>query len=162
MTAQPAEASPPALSERDLVLADRVVQGLGMLMRLARRAVPTTQQYGLEPATFPVLARLGAEGPQRAGELAAALCADPSTISRQVAGLVRTGLVERRTDPEDRRASLLVPTAEGHRVLDTERRRRAEQLAIALTDWSPETRGQLVELLERFVTDLQKHDGGNR
>ncbi|GAA1872950.1 hypothetical protein GCM10009836_62360 [Pseudonocardia ailaonensis] len=160
MTAQPVAG--PDVSEHDLVLADRVVQGIGMLMRVVKRAVPATQDYGLEAATLPVLARLGAEGPQRSGEIAAAMCADPSTISRQVAALVRAGLVERRADPGDGRASQLATTAEGHRVLDAERRRRAEQLASALTDWSPEARGRFADMLDRFVTDLQKHDGGTR
>ena len=42
--------------------------------------------------------------------LAAAVHSDPSTVSRQVAALVRAGLIERQADPEDGRASVLVPT----------------------------------------------------
>ena len=41
------------------------------------------------------------------------LCADPSTVSRQVASLVKAGLVERQADPDDGRASILVPTELG-------------------------------------------------
>src|SRR4051794_25994187 len=48
-----------------------------------------------------LLAKLVHLGPRRSGELAAELCADPSTVSRQVATLVKQGLVERQADPED-------------------------------------------------------------
>src|SRR3954447_2715921 len=53
------------------------------------------------------------DGPLRASAIAEMLPADPSTISRQVAALVRDGLLERRADPVDGRASLLVATAKG-------------------------------------------------
>ncbi|WP_328592576.1 MarR family winged helix-turn-helix transcriptional regulator [Saccharopolyspora elongata] len=81
-------------------------------------------------------------GPLRAGEIAAALCMSPSTISRQVAVLVGSGLIERRADPDDGRASLLAATATGRRMLDAERRRRAAQYIDALAGWPPEARGR--------------------
>ena len=149
-----------ALDDRDLDVADRLVHQIVMLMRLVKRVGPAYRAE-LETAAFPLLAKLATEGPQRSGEIAAAMCADPSTISRQVAGLVRAGLVERRADPEDGRASLLAATAEGHRVLDSERRRRAAQLVDALADWTPEARGQLADLLGRFVADLHRTTEGD-
>ena len=51
-----------------------------------------------------LLVHLVKGGPQRSGALAEAVHSDPSTISRQVAHLVRLGLVERTADPEDREA----------------------------------------------------------
>ena len=50
---------------------------------------------------------LAAEGPMRSSELADKVQSDPSTVSRQVASLVKDGYVERRADPVDGRASLL-------------------------------------------------------
>ncbi|MCE0761827.1 MarR family transcriptional regulator [Pseudonocardia kujensis] len=149
------------VDDHDIDVADRLVHELVMLMRLIKRIGPAYRGAELETASFPLLARLATEGPQRSGEIAAAMCADPSTISRQVAGLVRSGLVERRADPEDGRASLLAATTEGHRVLDTERRRRAGQLVDALADWTPESRGQFADLLGRFVADLHRTTEGD-
>jgi DNA-binding MarR family transcriptional regulator len=135
-------------------VADRLVGDIVLLLRLLKRVGPAVR--GLDIATFPVLTRLAVEGPQRSGEIAAAMCADPSTVSRQVAALVRTGLVERRADPGDGRASLLAVTDRGHLVLEEQRRARAERLGEALGDWTPEARADLADLLGRFVADLQK------
>src|SRR4051812_19671945 len=66
-----------------------------------------------EVASLFLLVRLVKGGPKRAKELADQMCADQSTVSRQVAGLVKSGLVERQADPYDGRASILVPTASG-------------------------------------------------
>lgn len=134
--------------------AGRIAELLSMLFRLAKRTM-AAQHTPIEPAAYPVLWRLAAEGPRRAGELAAVTCADPSTVSRQVAALVRAGLVERRADPQDGRASQLAPTAEGLRVLAAERDRRAEYLTRVLGGWPAEDRAVLGDLLERFVSDLQ-------
>ena len=48
-------------------------------------------------------------GRQRASALAELVGADPSTVSRQVASLVKAGFVDREADPDDGRACLLVP-----------------------------------------------------
>jgi len=56
------------------------------------------------------------DGPQRPGALAELSHADPSTISRQVAELVRRELVRREPDPSDGRASLLAITDAGREV----------------------------------------------
>jgi DNA-binding MarR family transcriptional regulator len=148
-------------TDADLAVADQLTHQLAVLIRLLKRVSAGMSKAELEYLSgFPLLARLVTEGPGRSGELAAAMCADPSTISRQVAVLVKAGLVERRADPEDRRASLLAATDEGHRVLEHERRRRADQLAEALVAWTPESRAELSELLGRFVADLQKYEMG--
>jgi MarR family len=52
-------------------------------------------------------------GPLRPGALAEQSHTDPSTISRQVAELVRRELVRREPDPSDGRASLLAITDSG-------------------------------------------------
>ena len=52
------------------------------------------------------------EGPHRSNALAEAVHSDPSTVSRQIAALVKVGYVERRPDPADGRACLLAATDE--------------------------------------------------
>lgn len=109
---------------------------------------------GIEWAGYMLLFQLCTGGPQRSSTLAANACVDPSTVSRQVATLVEAGLVERRADPHDGRASLLAATARGvarHRTIH-ERRDRAFALLVA--DWSEADVTTLVTLLDRLNTSV--------
>src|SRR5262245_65642803 len=67
----------------------------------------------LDRALFPLLSRIGIEGPIGTVELAALTGRDHSTVSRQVAKLEALGLVERATAERDRRGRLLKPKAAG-------------------------------------------------
>ena len=89
-------------------------------------------------------------GPCRPGALAEQSHADPSTISRQVAELVRRGLVERQADPSDGRASLLAITDAGREVCEQVRTLRRELLAAAVAGWSDEELATLAGLLDKF------------
>jgi DNA-binding MarR family transcriptional regulator len=142
----------------DLALADEVSGQLIRLLRLMERKHAQYQAEhpdAVERATYMLLVHLVAGGPRRAGALAEAVHSDPSTISRQVAHLVRLGLVERTADPEDGRATLLAATAEGQRVFEENRRVRLELIAEMLQGWSVEDRRKLAELLGRFTTDYE-------
>lgn len=145
-------------SDADLALADDVS---GQLIRLVRLMDRRQAQYqaehpdAVERATYFLLVHLVKGGPQRAGALAEAVHSDPSTISRQVAHLVRLGFVERMADPEDGRATLLTATDEGRRVFEENRRMRIERFAEMLSDWSAEDRRRFAELLGRFATAFE-------
>jgi DNA-binding MarR family transcriptional regulator len=145
-------------SDDDLAIADEVG---GQLIRLLRLMDRRQAQYqaehpdAVERATYFLLVHLVKGGPQRAGALAEAVHSDPSTISRQVAQLVRLGLVERTADPEDGRATLLAATEEGKRVFEENRRVRIERIAEMLDDWSVEDRRKFVELLGRYTTAFE-------
>ena len=92
------------------------------------------------------------EGPQRPGALAELSHADPSTISRQVAELVRRELVRREPDPSDGRASLLAITDAGREVCERVRTLRRELLAAAVAGWTDaelDTFAGLLEPLQR-------------
>ena len=111
---------------------------------------------GVERSTIVLLKTLVVHGPSRSSELAAAVHSDPSTVSRQVAALVREGLVERRADPEDGRASVLAPTEAGIRLLEEQRERLGLALARVVRQWEPEDVSRFLELLERFVADHER------
>lgn len=144
------------MDQDDLDLADTVVRELFMLIRQVKRSTERHRpEMIVDMAGYHVLAYLKVEGPQRAGEMAAAFGSDPSTISRQVSALVKSGLVERRADPDDGRASLLAATDEGVRVIESERHRRARVIASVLSGWSPDDRDALTSLLARFLDDYQ-------
>jgi DNA-binding MarR family transcriptional regulator len=112
---------------------------------------------GIEYPAYGLLAHLVCDGPKRTTALADAVHADTSTVSRQTAALVRHGLIERRPDPVDGRASILAPTEEGVRVFEDNRRRHNQNVADALGTWSAPEVHQLAGLLARLNTDLEAH-----
>jgi DNA-binding MarR family transcriptional regulator len=91
------------------------------------------------------------EGPMRAAELAGALQSDRSTVSRQVAALVKDGYLERRADPADGRASLLVLTARAEELLAKHDRNRLEYFARVVEGWTDSDLKQFGALLQRFT-----------
>ena len=97
-----------------------------------------------------LLATLVKRGPLRQSELATCSFLDPSTISRHVAHLVRTQLVERRPDPADGRAVQLVPTVAGLRAYDRLAEQRDKWLAEVLSTWDPADTRLLVDLMRRL------------
>ena len=107
--------------------ADEIGSQLVRLVRLIERKQAryhAEHPDAVERATYLLLVHLVKDGPRRAGALADAVHSDPSTVSRQVAHLVRLGLVERTADPVDGRATLLAATAEGRRVFEENRQLR--------------------------------------
>ncbi|RKT56161.1 MarR family winged helix-turn-helix transcriptional regulator [Saccharothrix australiensis] len=90
-----------------------------------------------------------------AKELARRTGLDPSTVSRSVAALVAHGLVERRADPADGRASVLAVTDAGHAVLAEARAWHADLLGRALAHWTPGEVEALTSALGRFTTDVE-------
>src|SRR4051794_6886695 len=85
---------------------------IGLAARQWRRAVDLRlQKYGLTEATWTPLLRLAqASEPMRQKDLAAALSLDSSSVVRILNGLEDAGLIERREDPEDRRAKAIAIT----------------------------------------------------
>jgi len=150
--------APPAVDDRWLV-SDRLGHQLIRVMRAVERAKAgkSVGPDGVERAAYVLLARLVLEGPRRSNALAESVHSDPSTVSRQVAGLVRAGLVERRPDPEDGRATLLAPTDEGLRVFHANRDRRNREIGAMTEYWDEADRVRLADLLEQLAGDLEDH-----
>jgi DNA-binding MarR family transcriptional regulator len=139
------------VGELDLADADRIGTELVRLVRLIEHP------DGVERATYHLLVHLVKDGPRRSRSLAEAVHSDPSTVSRQVAHLVRLGLVERVADPADGRAVLLVATEEGKRVFAENRRLRNEGIAAMIAQWPAAERRALATLLARFTTDFESY-----
>ena len=104
-----------------------------------------------------LLFHLVASGPMRASALAEHTDVDPSTVSRQVERLVRTGVIERRPDPDDGRACLLAPTDVGLDRHAWHVARRTAAFDRMLADWSEVDRSRFAELLERFSDDFDNY-----
>ena len=116
----------------------------------ARHAGGEDGTHGIEWAAYALLFQLVSDGPKRSSALAEAVCVDPSTVSRQVAELVKAGLVERVPDPADGRASLLVATERGHVVHAARRARRVATFGRIVADWPADDVATLTDLLARF------------
>jgi DNA-binding MarR family transcriptional regulator len=159
-TAVGARGGPPIPEGADArwVTSDRLgLQLVRMIRLMERKRVSKVGHDGVERAAYVLLARLVIDGPHRSNALAEAVHSDPSTVSRQVAALVRQGWVERQTDPDDGRACLLVATGEGHRVFEANRDHRNQEISRITSDWDEADRERLVELMDRFTTALENH-----
>jgi DNA-binding MarR family transcriptional regulator len=150
-------------TEPDLAAAPpEVVQVADEFIRLMRSFTRMKQQFlaaaehDVEWSSHMVLRCLAVEGPMRSSALAERMESDPSTVSRQVAALVRDGLVERRADPVDGRATLLVPTERAEAVLADHNAQRNRHFARMLADWDEQDLKRFAELLERFTHDFTK------
>jgi DNA-binding MarR family transcriptional regulator len=110
-------------------VADRLHSSAIHLLRRVRRH---DAESGEGPARLSALSVLVFAGPKTLGDLAAAEQVKPPTMSRIVAGLVRSRLVSIAADPRDARRMRIRATAKGARLLEQARQRRIASLASRL------------------------------
>lgn len=152
----PADSGAP--SDAELAAADRLgvqlVRFARALNRVRHRSAADDARH-LDKLAYAMLFRLVEHGPQRTGRLAELLYAEISLVSRQTRALVQLGLIERRADPDDGRASVLAATEDGVRVFEQARQRRSEWLAGLVAEWSATEVGQLTVLLDRLNDGIE-------
>jgi DNA-binding MarR family transcriptional regulator len=113
----------------------------------------------LERSAFILLSRIEAEGPMSIGELAGAFGLDTSTVNRQTAAMLRSGVAERIPDPDGGLARKLRITDEGRRRLGKERDWSVNGLRRVLQSWTPEEIDQLTTALTRFNRSIEDLSG---
>jgi DNA-binding MarR family transcriptional regulator len=127
---------------------------------LRRRFEREIQGMPMTPAQLQVIAQLSRhEGIGQAG-LAALLDIEPMTLSRHVDRMEAAGLVERRQDPNDRRARQLFTTQLSRDLLAPMRARADEVYGQALTGVSPDARAGFVAVLEAIIRNLTAAESG--
>lgn len=131
-------------------LADTVVD-LYRAFGKARARWLAAAEHDVEWSAHVLLRCVRDDGPLRAGALAELVQCDPSTVSRQVAALVRDGLLERRADPDDGRASLLATTSQAELLLAEHDHNRVSHVAELVGTWNVEDVAQFTALLQRFT-----------
>ncbi|MEU9166625.1 MarR family winged helix-turn-helix transcriptional regulator [Streptomyces sp. NPDC048420] len=109
----------------------------------------------LSLVSYTLLGHLEERDGCRATDLAAHYALDKSTVSRQVAGLERAGLIERRTDPDDHRVQVLHLTEAGRDILGQVTVSRRAAVGERLAEWSEED-------LERFAGYLVRYNAWPR
>ncbi|MGF7238365.1 MAG: MarR family winged helix-turn-helix transcriptional regulator [Frankia sp.] len=152
-----AQAAEPTLSDEHVAEVAGSVTRLVHLFSRSRARVLDSAQYEGEWAAKILLAVLVMHGPMRAGALADRLQSDPSTISRQIASLVREGMVERQPDPEDRRASLLVATSKANEAHQRHLDHRNTHFRAMLADWDDHDCALLATLVARLNEDFERY-----
>lgn len=132
-------------------VADRLHSAaIHLLRRLRKQDVAT----GEGPARLSALSVLVFGGPKTLGELAAIEQVKPPTMSRIVAGLARSRLVDTSADPCDARRMRIRATAKGTRLLEKARELRISYLASHLEGLSLEELSHLaagVEILSQVL-----------
>ncbi|MEU1594121.1 MarR family winged helix-turn-helix transcriptional regulator [Streptomyces sp. NPDC005708] len=133
------------------VLGDLVRQ-LTAIAAIRRRLVRELPQgLGNGSAVLAVLAHCGET---QLREVAHRLDCDLSVVSRQVGHLEQQALVVRRTNPEDRRSSLVSITPQGRSLVEALLQFHTDLIAAATADWTPEELTTLTALLERLRDGL--------
>lgn len=159
MTTPPTDSA----GERRAEASTEVLAALPRVMQLSRalgrgRVVDHAMEatgVNLERPAFSVLIALHfAQTPQRIKQIAEQLQIVQPHVTRQVQLLERRGLVRRTSDPDDRRASLISPTAEGSAAAERYATTLLGWFTGAIAHWSDQDRHDLARLLSRLADDV--------
>lgn len=135
----------------DMPTADETAELAGRLRlsitRLARQ-LRQTADSDLSPTQASVLATVSKAGPLTLGELAELERVASPTITKVIALLHDKGLVEKITDPTDRRFVRVSLTPEGQALLERTRARKNAWLARQLKDLPPDDLERLAAATE--------------
>ena len=148
----------PIFATLDIDTASRLRQLIG---RLSRRLRPTAAAVaaGLTPTKISVLLHVARAGRMRLSELSESEGINPTMLSRVIADLSESGLLERVCDPGDRRAAFVEPTPAGRRLAERIRRERTDALDLALEGLDEHERSQIeaaLPALERLAEQLKE------
>jgi DNA-binding MarR family transcriptional regulator len=135
------------------------------LRRVLRTSIRSDYPWeSLPMAQVELLQSILETAPVRVGDLAARLRLAPSTISGMIGQLMKSGLVERGTDAQDRRAAVVVLTGAGHDQLTAWTAAHQRRIAAALDELEPTERAAidaalpaLSSLVDRLAAQRQEH-----
>jgi DNA-binding MarR family transcriptional regulator len=116
--------------------------------------LPTVQQLGF--SSLSVVHTLSRRGPMRLTALTATEQLTQPAITSLVTRLERDGLVERRPDPSDGRAVLVVLTAAGAEIVRSRHANRVDRLGLLIADLDDEQRAAIARSVPvlRHVVEL--------
>ncbi|MEO6627139.1 MAG: MarR family transcriptional regulator [Aquihabitans sp.] len=135
--------------------ADRLRLAATRLARILRQQ----SDAGLTPTQGAALATIQRSGPIPIGALAEVEQVSPPTATKAVDKLYSAGLVERVTDPTDRRVSLVSITPSGNQLLAEIRQRKTAWLTTRLADLPSHELALLTEaiaVLEHLTSPPQR------
>lgn len=128
------------------------------LRRVLRTSIRTDYPWEALPmAQVELLQSLAESSPARVGDLATRLSLAPSTVSGLISQMMAAGLVERGTDPTDRRVAVVELSADGRSQLAGWHAAHRERIATALDELDPGDRAAIdaaLPALSRLVDRL--------
>src|SRR3954447_7180838 len=114
------------------------------------------RRFGMTRAQWAVLSRLERSQGLKQAELAEMLDLQPITLTRLIDRLCESGMIERRADPNDRRAKRLYLTAAARPLLDHISQQVEELAETVLAGLDPAANAALVAHLERARENLKQ------
>lgn len=114
------------------------------LRRVLRASIRADYPWeSLPMAQVELLQSLAESAPARVGDLATRLRLAPSTVSGLISQMMTAGLVERGTDPADRRVAVVELSEHGRRQLADWHAAHRERIAAALGELGPQERAAI-------------------
>jgi DNA-binding MarR family transcriptional regulator len=111
----------------------------------------------LDTALFPLLMRIGLQGPIGIVDLSDQVNRDYSTVSRQVDKLVHLGVAEASNEAKDKRVRYIVVTSAGKEIINKIVKTRKVMMREALKDWSAAELSQLEAVLNKLAETLKNY-----
>jgi DNA-binding MarR family transcriptional regulator len=135
-------------SERD----DSLWDALGSVARRLRHAsVESLAQWDVTPSQYRALRVLLRHGGIRLSELSEHLRIAPRSTTEVIDGLEAKGLIERRPDPQDRRATLVMLTEHGIDVCRRVKSAHGTELERIFDRLTPDDREHLARILRTLL-----------
>ncbi len=142
--------------KRDWPLERRPGRLIIRLARLATRfAEARLHPLGFGVAAYPVIQLLTDQGEQSQKQLTEKLQVEQSSMAQLLGRLERNSLIERRTDPDDRRSSLIALTAKARSALPQIKQIMNDGNDIAVTGLTDDEIELALDLLERMIANLE-------
>lgn len=135
--------------ERDESLAE-AFRSVARLLRHA--AAESLARWDVTPSQFRALRVLMRHGDMRPSALSEHLRIAPRTTTEVLDSLAAKGLIERRPDPHDRRATLVGPTERGKEVGEQISAARGSQAARVFDKLTPGDRAELSRILGELLS----------
>jgi len=137
---------------------DELNQEIMRFVRLLKASA--SRAAGPDRSALLLLFPLLHDGPMRVRDLAEAKGADASTVSRQAAQLVTSGLVRREADATDRRACVLALTDHGREACRQMIQGRRQAVEEALRHWSDERVAAFTQEFREFNRAVEAQQQG--
>jgi len=148
----PADPADPA-ELADLADDESLAEAFGAIARrLREKSAETLAPWDITPAHLRALRTLARNGTMRLSELSDHLQIAPRSATEVADALQARGLVRRRDDPADRRATLVEVTEHGSDVLGQIRATRGPEAGRVFGSLGPDDRAELARILRQLRT----------
>ncbi|MFG3620844.1 MarR family winged helix-turn-helix transcriptional regulator [Nocardia sp. NPDC047654] len=133
----------------------RLAYELSLLSRHFPAALLRRPGFQLDRSAYLILTRLELDHPLSLRELSEAFRLDISTINRQVAAMLRQGLVDRVPDPDGGIARKIRASPKGLESLASDRVQSRQGIGAVVADWTEADIDQLSKLIARFNQSVE-------